>query len=313
MKLTPLGKALVFLIGLGLFITALYKFVPPEQQVWRKWLGGGGDTAATDARNENQGTEPATEGDRGPDSLANQPIDRNGESRGEEPRQERRAASEWITVPGGLFRSGEGLEEVDVSAFQIQSHEVTNGQYEAFLEECPEGSSCGPRDLPSYWDDQSYLETRRDAPVVFVSWADASAYCRWAGGRLPTIAEWEKAARSDDGRNFPSGPSIDPADVNILGQDRRDEKNRAAKQIPTWGTDDPRYNRDASPYGVLAMAGNVSEWTATASPDEPDLRLAAGGSWDSWSLDDARTYSSLPKQPADRSSSLGFRCVKSGR
>lgn len=309
MKLTPLGKALVFLIGLGLFITALYKFVPPEQQIWRQWLGGGADTAATDESTGPADDRANTSGR--PDSLANQPLER-GERR-DEGREERRAASEWITIPGGLFRAGENLEEVDVSAFQIQSHEVTNGQYEEFLEECPEGSSCGPRDLPPYWDDQSYLETRRDAPVVFVSWADAAAYCRWAGGRLPTIAEWEKAARSDDGRSFPAGPSIDPDDVNILGQDRRDEKNRAPKQIPTWGTDDPRYGRDTSPYGVLAMAGNVSEWTATASPDEPDLRLAAGGSWDSWSLDDARTYASLPKQPTDRSSSLGFRCVKSAR
>ena len=56
----------------------------------------------------------------------------------------------------------------------------------------------------------------------------------------------------------------------------------------------------------------MSEWTASASPDEPDLRLAAGGSWDSWELSDGRTYHRLPKNPDDRSSSLGFRCAKSG-
>ena len=61
------------------------------------------------------------------------------------------------------------------------------------------------------------------------------------------------------------------------------------------------------PFGVYAMAGNVSEWTSSASPDEPDLRIVAGGSWDSWELADGRTYQRLPKDPNDRSSSLGFR------
>jgi formylglycine-generating enzyme required for sulfatase activity len=61
------------------------------------------------------------------------------------------------------------------------------------------------------------------------------------------------------------------------------------------------------------MAGNVSEWTATASEEEPDLRYAAGGSWDSWELSDARVYHRIPKNPSDRSSSLGFRCASSPR
>ena len=200
-------------------------------------------------------------------------------------------------------------EQVDVPAFRIQRREVTNGEYEAFLRECPVGATCGPRDLPSYWDDQAYLETRRDHPVVFVSWGDASAYCRWLGARLPALREWEKAARGADGRSFPWGEVLDPQQVNILGADRREEKNRAPKQIPTWAVSDAQYARDASPYGVLGMAGNVSEWTATASPDEPDLMMAAGGSWDSWDLSDARTHNAIPKRPNDRSSSLGFRCA----
>lgn len=307
MRLTPLGKALIFLIGLGLVITAVYKFMPADKQFWRKWTGDGSGTATTDGPSNPGTATPGTQdtnGSGGPEGLTRR--EGNGQTTGG-PSENK----EWIRIPGGIFRSGENATEVDVSAFQIESHEVTNGQYEGFLQECPTGSNCGPRDVPSYWDDQTYLETRRDHPVVFVSWGDASAYCRWAGGRLPTLLEWEKAARSDDGRSFPSGEAIDPKGVNILGQDRHDEKNRAPKQIPTWGTDDPQYARDASPYGVLAMAGNVSEWTATASPDEPDLRMVAGGSWDSWDLSDARTYYSIAKPPTDRSSSLGFRCVKS--
>jgi hypothetical protein len=204
MKLTPLGKALVFLIGLGLVITAVYKFVPPEQQIWRRWLGARQGSPATA---ETPGETPAPSG---PDALARPPLERgDGDDRGDgsdgDDRREQRATREWITVPAGLFRSGQSLEEVEVRAFSIQSHEVTNGEFEAFLEECPAGSACGPRDVPSYWDDEAYLEERRDAPVVFVTWRDASAYCRWAGGRLPTLSEWEKAARGDDGRSFPSG------------------------------------------------------------------------------------------------------------
>lgn len=308
MKLTPLGKALVFLIGLGLVVTAVYRFVPPEQQPWRNWFGGGSEasTAPTDAE-ERTGANTAPADGSSPAATSSSSSSPSGEQTAS------RSASEWLTIPGGLFRAGADQSEVDVQPFRIHRTEVTNGQYEAFLNECPAGSGCGPREVPSYWEDQSYLETRRDHPVVFVSWGDASAFCRWSGGRLPTIVEWEKTARGEDGRSFPAGGAIDPADVNILGSDRRDEKNRAPKQIPTWGVNDDQYARDQSPYGALAMAGNVSEWTASASEDEPDLRLAAGGSWDSWDLNDGRAYHRLPKNPTDRSSSLGFRCASSSR
>jgi formylglycine-generating enzyme required for sulfatase activity len=277
MRLTGLGKVLVVLLGLGLIATAFYLYGPSL----RKSVGSGDSArneappAAPDARKR-----PAPEAATGP----------------------------WVTIQGGLFDSGAALVGVEVPAFRIQRTEVTNGDYQTFLAACPVGSACGPKGLPSYWDDESYLETHRDHPVVFVSWGDSSSYCRWAGGRLPTAAEWEKAARGTDGRNFPTGAALDPGDVNILGADH-DKKLTAPKQIPTWPVSDPRYARDRSPFGVLGLAGNVSEWTATASEDEPDLRLAAGGSWDSWDLSDARVYHRLPKDPADRSSSLGFRCA----
>lgn len=312
MKLTPLGKALVFLIGLGLVLTALYKFVPPEKQPWRNWSGGGTEasTAPEGSETAQTGPDQAPAGDSPSDSPSTRP---STSSPAASERTAPPATGEWVAIPGGLFRAGSNQEEVDVQPFRIHRTEVTNGQYEEFLNECAAGSGCGPRELPSYWEDQSYLETRRDHPVVFVSWGDASAFCRWKGGRLPTVLEWEKAARGDDGRSFPTGGALDPAGVNILGSDRRDEKNRAPKQIPTWGVDQSDYARDQSPYGVLGMAGNVSEWTASASEDEPDLRLAAGGSWDSWDLNDGRVYHRLPKNPTDRSSSLGFRCASSSR
>jgi formylglycine-generating enzyme required for sulfatase activity len=301
MKLTPLGKALIFFIGLGLVLTALFKFVPPEKQPWRRWMGGGGQTASNGSSTPAPGQPSTGTTPSSPSASSSSAASSSSSAEsGQDP---------WVAVPGGLFASGSSREQVDLPAFRIQRHEVTNGEYQAFLNECPVGSSCGPRDLPSYWDDEAYLETRRDYPVVFVTWGDASAYCRWAGGRLPTLREWEKAARGTDGRSFPWGEVLDPQQVNILGSDRRDEKNRAPKQIPTWPVADAQYARDASPYGVLGMAGNVSEWTATASPDEPDLMMTAGGSWDSWDLNDARTYNAIPKPATDRSSSLGFRCA----
>ena len=295
MKLTPLGKLLLFLIGLALVGTAIWKFAPPEMLAKLRGLGSKSErpnTTTTEPRSETRAetrTEPRTERPAGPEDEI------------------------WAGVPGGLFRSGPDQVEVEVPAFRIHRSEVTNRLYGRFLDECPAGDACGPRDLPSYWDDADYVAAHPDLPVVFVTWQDAAAYCRWAGARLPTAAEWEKAARGSDGRTFPTGPALDPDAVNILGADHRDRKTRADKQIPTWAVTDARYRRDASPYGVLGLAGNVSEWTSTASEDEPDLRYAAGGSWDSWELSDARVYHRIPKNPNDRSSSLGFRCAAPAR
>jgi len=289
MKLTPLGKLLLFLIGLGLVGTAVYRFVPPEQLPWNRPR----PAPPTPSR-----TEPTP-------AESPRPVS-------DRPAAERPAASTpWIQVPGGLFAAGADQAEIDLPGFAIERTEVTNGRYEEFLAACPRGSACGPRELPSYWEDRSYLASHRDNPVVFVAWSDAANFCRWSGGRLPTAIEWEKAARGSDGRAYPTGGTLDPASANILGADRHGEKLSAAKQIPTWPVTDSRYARDRSPYGVLAMAGNVSEWTSSASADEPDLRLVAGGSWDSWELSDGRTYNRIPKSPTDRGSSLGFRCAKS--
>ncbi|MBP7589509.1 MAG: SUMF1/EgtB/PvdO family nonheme iron enzyme [Thermoanaerobaculia bacterium] len=288
MKLTPLGKLLLFLIGLGLVATAVYRFVPPDQLPWNRPKAAPG----TEARPESKPAES-------PRPAADRPSERPA------------ANQPWIAVAAGLFASGSDQSEIDVPAFAIERTEVTNGRYEEFLAACPRGSACGPKELPSYWEDRPYLASHRDHPVVFVAWNDAANFCRWAGARLPTAIEWEKAARGTDGRSYPTGNVLDPATVNILGADRHDEKNAAAKQIPTWPVSDSRYARDKSPFGVLGMAGNVSEWTASASEEEPDLRLVAGGSWDSWELADGRAYNRIPKSPTDRNSSLGFRCAKS--
>ncbi|MEO8276302.1 MAG: SUMF1/EgtB/PvdO family nonheme iron enzyme [Thermoanaerobaculia bacterium] len=292
MKLTGLGKFLFFLIGLGLVATAVYRFVPPEKLPWNRPHNAPPQASPTSSTSSSPAA-PVT-------APATNPTATGSSS-----------TAPWIQIAGGLFASGDDQSQIDVPRFSIERTEVTNGRYADFLEACPSGSACGPRELPSYWEDRAYLASHRDNPVVFVSWSDASSFCRWSGGRLPTAIEWEKAARGTDGRAYPTGNVLDPAATNILGADRHDEKLQAAKQIPTWAVTDSRYARDKSPYGVLALAGNVSEWTASASADEPDLRLVSGGSWDSWELADGRAYNRIPKSPSDRSSSVGFRCAKS--
>jgi serine/threonine-protein kinase len=291
MKLTFLGKTLIFLIGLALVATAVYRFVPPDLLPWNpKRAAAPSQPAPAQPSRPSQNAAPVR-------NTRNAPANP--------------AQGQWITVAGGGFAAGAEGTLVQVPAFKIQRGEVTNGEYEAFLTACPPGSPCGPRQRPSYWGDEAYLETHRDFPVVFVSWGDATAYCRWLGARLPSAMEWEKAARGIDGRDYPSGVAPDPSRVNILGSDRRGEKERAEKQIPTWALSDPRYARDVSAYGVLGMTGNVSEWTSSVSEDESTLRLAAGGSWDSWDSADGRVTHRIPKNPADRSSSLGLRCAAS--
>src|SRR5262245_63626109 len=123
MKLTPLGKALLFLVGLALVVTAVYKFVPREKLPWNR-------PKAADA------SEPAATATESRSSEAS-------------PSATTASTQPWIEVPGGLFASGQNQESVDVPAFKIRRTETTNGEYEAFLAECAAGSSCGPRELPS--------------------------------------------------------------------------------------------------------------------------------------------------------------------
>ena len=149
-----------------------------------------------------------------------------------------------------LFLTEAPRRTVDVKAFYIDRYPVTNAQYKAFVD----ATKGRP---PQHWKGRDVPEGRGGHPVVWVRWHDAAAYAEWAGLRLPTEAEWEKAARGTDGRAYP------------WGNEWRDEATLTddARWPQTRGLTTPvgAHPAGASPYGVLDLCGNVAEWTATES------------------------------------------------
>ena len=224
---------------------------------------------------------------------------------------------EIVYVPPGEFIIGSedgGNDErpqhkVHLDAFYIDKYEVTNAQYEV----CVDAGSCNPPISNSSSSRVScYGNPAYDGyPVIHVSWHDADAYCRWAGGRLPTEAEWEKAARGTDGRKFPWGDRWDASKVNSW------------EAGPGDTTAVGSYLAGVSPYGALDMAGNVWEWCQdwydedyyAHSPqrnpqghDSGTHRVLRGGSWLSleWDVRGAVRFRGAPDL---RDHNLGFRCV----
>lgn len=139
-----------------------------------------------------------------------------------------------------------GPKAYDVPAFSIDAHEVSNAQYAAFV--------AATRHAPAESAGEEELNAP-DQPVTGVNWDDAVAYCEWAGGRLPTEAEWEKAARGSSGQIYAWGSEYDPDAAHLSG-----DAPVAVASFPA----------DHSPFGVFDMGGNVSEWVA-------DTRLARAG------------------------------------
>ena len=225
--------------------------------------------------------------------------------------------SEMIYVPAGEFimgsEDGENDErpqhKVQLDAFHIDKHEVTNAQYKLCVDAgvCNPPSSNRSRSRDSYYGNPAY----EDYPVIYVSWHDADAYCRWAGGRLPTEAEWEKAARGTDGRKYPWGNTWDASKVN----------SREAGPGDTTAVGS--YPGGASPFGVLDMAGNVWEWCqdwydgdyyASSPQHDPqgpgsgEHRVVRGGSW--YYLETfVRAADRGRLSPGNGGDLIGFRCV----
>ena len=164
--------------------------------------------------------------------------------------QEAQRLAEQYGVHPTLFLTETPQRKVHVEAFLIDRFPVTNSQYKRFID------ATGRRP-PSGWQGRDYPEGKGDHPVTCIGWQGAEGYARWAGLRLPTEAEWEKAARGSDGRIYP------------WGDQWRDDATRL--DDPRWPqtraltTPVGAFPAGASPYGVMDLAGNVAEWTATPS------------------------------------------------
>lgn len=240
---------------------------------------------------------------------------------------------EMVVVPAGIFVMGSNFRdemsenarleetpqrEVYLDAFYIDKYEVTNAQYWAFLKhirETGDHSKCYPGEpkdkdhTPDKWYEDRYFD-HADFPVIRIDWYDAWAYAAWAGKRLPTEAEWEKAARGTDGRRFPWGDVFSASRVN-------------------WGATGPltvgSYEDGKSVFGCHDMAGSVMEWCSdwfdryyykrgpTSNPKGPEkstgVRSMRGGSLFANSAYLLRCTKRSFARPDERNRAIGFRCV----
>ena len=181
---------------------------------------------------------------------------------------DQRDFAELVAIPAGRYLLGPDKREQQLERFKIAKYPVTNGQYATFL---AANQNFPP---PAHWSgltDQQ-LRTLANHPVTHISWQDAQAYCRWAGKRLPTAAEWEAAAAGPEGLNYPYGNQARPEGGNTL-------ELRLQTTTPTGV-----FPGGASPFGLLDMAGNVSQWTATSggrAGGGEQAYLVKGGHWGS--------------------------------
>ena len=230
------------------------------------------------------------------------------------------APSPMAEIPAGEFWMGVdgtiGLEDerprhrIWLDAYEMDRHEVTTRQYAAFL------AAMG-REKPWQWETVKIAE-HGDRPVIGVSWEDAEAFCRWSGKRLPTEAEWEKAARGTDGRAYPWGNQAPTPDLANFGLGVRFSYGQALTPVG-------RYEQGQSPYGLADMAGNVWEWVSdwyeggyyekspTRNPQGPEsgqLKVLRGGSWSELPKY-LLTYGRFKLDPSTRNSYVGFRCARS--
>jgi formylglycine-generating enzyme required for sulfatase activity len=206
-----------------------------------------------------------------------------------------------VLVPSGPFSRGSTKGADDerpvamrtLPAFRIDRTEVTRGMYAR----CVSARRCAPLSVD--------VTTDVDLPVTQVSWSEARAYCAFAGGRLPSEDEWEKAARGNDGREFPWGNELDCAHANW---GNFENEGPCAGKNPGKPVAVGSYPQGQSPFGVLDLAGNVWEWTADKYDRDPARRVVRGGSCCSYFVE-PRAANRNAWDPNHRDGDLGFRCV----
>ncbi|WP_374689623.1 formylglycine-generating enzyme family protein [Promineifilum sp.] len=168
---------------------------------------------------------------------------------------------ELIRIPAGPFLFGDNKETVELPEYWIGRYPVTNAQYKRFVD------ATGHR-APSHWKENAPPPDKLDHPVVYINWYDAQALAEWAGLRLPTEQEWEKAARGTDGRLYPWGNEEPTAE--------RCNFNKNVGDTTPVGKYSPKGD---SPYGCADMAGNVWEWSASLYEQGKGLRVLKGGAY----------------------------------
>jgi formylglycine-generating enzyme required for sulfatase activity/serine/threonine protein kinase len=222
---------------------------------------------------------------------------------------------EMVYVPEGSFEMGSFMGDEDempahqvyLDAYWIDKYEVTNQQYAQCVAEgpCSPPTNSSSANLVHYYGNATYA----NFPVVYMKWNQAQEYCQWVGGDLPTEAQWEKAARGTDGREYPWGN--DPPD-EFKGNYDYDQGN--SLEVGS-------YPQSVSPYGALDMAGNVWEWVRDwygtyetaminnpTGPSSGDIKVMRGGSWYN-TTKNVRTSYRGGDDPNNTYYSYGFRCA----
>jgi len=222
-------------------------------------------------------------------------------------------------IPAGEFTMGSNdtgdvgsqpATKIDLEAFYIDKYEVTNEMYDAcvYAVECRKPQRTGSVTRSTYFDNPVFAKY----PVIYVDWKMAKAYCEWRGARLPTEAEWEKAARGTDARIYPwTGEALDCSYANIPGC------------VGDTAQVD-QYEKGQSIYGLFGMSGNVWEWTSTLydlypydstdgreDPKATGQRIVRGGSWYQFggNAGNVRVDTRLKLDPAYLGAYVGIRCA----
>ena len=227
-----------------------------------------------------------------------------------------------VAVPAGSFVRGSSTDDpkadnderpqrtIELDAFRIARTETTNREYAGCVAAgaCRAPQSVGSSTRQHYYDSADFA----DFPVVNVTWEDAAGFCQWAGGRLPTEAEWEKAARGPNGAAYPWGNSAPTCALANF--------NNCVGDTSAVGS----YSSGASPYGALDMAGNVWEWVAdwydgdyyavapAANPLGPSAgegRDFRGGAWDDEAVRLRTAYRDAYLNHSFSLAFVGFRCA----
>ena len=266
-------------------------------------------------------------------TFAAEPFQENS-PKGEFEVVEGKEGAPMIKIPAGEFKMGDNKgprnerpeHMVWLDTYFIDQYEVTMERYQKFLDETN-------HDFPPLWDDGAAFEEAADRPAVGMAWDSAKAYCEWVGKRLPTEAEWEKAARGTDGRRYPWGhmqPFVDIARYNLgttgwvgyaitLAPVTSGVTGMSIRHGLKGGT--------KSPYGLYHMAGNASEWVVDwydrnyyekspkrnpHGPETGEKKIFRGGSWEDppKRLRVTARANAEPNFPVDANDlTIGFRCA----